>query len=320
MDPVPQAVRAQVQVAARALPQALRPRPGRHLAAGVRATCPGHDVYLREAGLRFSFLEAHGLTDAHPRPSYGVHAPILSPGGDRVLRARHGVVAAGLERRVGLSRRLRLPRVLQGRRLGAADSTYLGDLLPDGQRKNLGIKYYRVTGRGVDLGHKQPYVRARALGEGREPRGQLPATTAQRQVEQLAGDRTDRPPIVVSPYDAELFGHWWYEGPQFLDFLFRKMHFDQDVVKPITPSEYLERFPELEVCQPPMCTWGAAGYAEVWLERLERLDLSAPRHGGRAHGGAGAALRAAERARAARARLRPRASCCWRSRRTGPSS
>ena len=42
---------------------------------------------------------------------------------------------------------------------------YLEDFLPDGQRKNLGIKYYRVTGRGTDLAHKQPYVRAWALGK-----------------------------------------------------------------------------------------------------------------------------------------------------------
>ena len=86
----------------------------------------------------------------------------------------------------------------------------------------------------------------------------------------------------MSPYDAELFGHWWFEGPQFLDFLFRKMHFDQDVVKPTTPSEYLERFPELEVCQPPMCTWGATGYAEVWLNASNdwiypHLDMAAER-------------------------------------------
>ena len=102
-----------------------------------------------------------------------------------------------------------------------------------------------------------------------------------KQSEQLAGVN-GRPPIIVSPYDAELFGHWWYEGPQFLDFLFRKMHFDQDVVKPTTPSEYLERFPELEVCQPPMCTWGAAGYAEVWLNGSNdwiypHLDMAAER-------------------------------------------
>ena len=38
-------------------------------------------VFLKEVGLRYSFLEAHGLTEAHPRPSFGVHAPIVSPAG-----------------------------------------------------------------------------------------------------------------------------------------------------------------------------------------------------------------------------------------------
>ena len=139
----------------------------------------------------------------------------------------------------------------------------LEDFLPDGERKNLGIKYYRVTGRGTDLGHKQPYVRAWAMGKAASHASNF-LQNRQQQVEHLAG-AGGRAPIVVSPYDAELYGHWWFEGPQFLDFLFRKMHFDQDVVKPTTPSEYLDRFGDLEVCQPPMCTWGAQGYAEVWL-------------------------------------------------------
>ena len=42
---------------------------------------------------------------------------------------------------------------------------YLSDVLPDGMRKNLGIKYYRVTGK-VGLGEKQPYVPAARAGEG----------------------------------------------------------------------------------------------------------------------------------------------------------
>jgi 1,4-alpha-glucan branching enzyme len=92
----------------------------------------------------------------------------------------------------------------------------------------------------------------------------------------------DQPPLVVSPYDAELFGHWWFEGPMFLDFLFRKMHFDQDVVKAITPPEFLDRFPECDVAQPPMCTWGAQGFADVWLNPSNdwiypHLDMAAER-------------------------------------------
>ena len=104
---------------------------------------------------------------------------------------------------------------------------YLEDVLPDGLRKNLGIKYYRVTGRST-LG-REAAVRA-APGRWRRRRS-TPATSWQppEAGREQPRRRMDRPPIVVSPYDAELFGHWWFEGPDFINFLFRKMHYDQDV-------------------------------------------------------------------------------------------
>jgi 1,4-alpha-glucan branching enzyme len=278
MDPVPEAVRAQVHVAT----QHYRQHFGREAQGIWLPECgylPGHEVYLKEVGLRYAFLESHGLTDAHPRPSFGVHAPLVSPG---------GIVFFGRD-------------MESSRQVWSAESGYPGDFdyrefykdigfelpmgdleefLPDGLRKNLGIKYYRVTGRGTDLGHKQPYVRAWALEKAAQHAGNF-LGNRQKQVEHLAGTY-GRPPIVVSPYDAELYGHWWFEGPQFLDYLFRKMHHDQDVVKAVTPSEYLAMFPDLEVCQPPMCTWGAQGYAEVWLNASNdwiypHLDMAAER-------------------------------------------
>jgi 1,4-alpha-glucan branching enzyme len=278
MDPVPQAVRAQVQVAVRHYRRHL----GRDPVGIWLPECgyfPGHEVFLKEAGLRFSFLEAHGLIEAHPRPRHGVHAAIVSPG---------GIVFFGRD-------------MESSRQVWSAESGYpgdfdyrefyrdvgwelpiddLADFLPDGQRKNLGIKYYRVTGRDVDLGAKEPYVRSRAMERAAAHADDFTLNRG-RQVEHLAAGM-DRPPIVVSPYDAELFGHWWYEGPQFLDFLFRKLHHDQDVVKPITPSEYLALAGDLEVCQPPLSTWGAEGYSAVWLNGSNdwiypHLDMAADR-------------------------------------------
>jgi len=73
----------------------------------------------------------------------------------------------------------------------------------------------------------------------------------------------DRKPIVVSPYDAELFGHWWFEGPQFLNNLIRKFASDQETIKLITPSEYLA---EYQMTIPSSSSWGFRGYHEVWLE------------------------------------------------------
>jgi 1,4-alpha-glucan branching enzyme len=261
MDTVPQAVRAQVQVATAHYARHFGKAP-----TGIWlpecAYAPGQETYLREAGLRYSFLESHGLTDAHPRPNHGVHAPIVTPSGF-----------------VFLGRDMESSRQVWSSEAGYPGDydyrefykdvgwelpvEYLADFLPDGTRKNLGIKYHRITGKGVGLGDKQPYVRSWALEKAALHAGNF-LFNRQRQVEHLAGVM-GRPPIVVSPYDAELFGHWWFEGPDFLNYLFRKMHHDQDAVKAITAPEYLDLFPECEVVQPPLSTWGARGFADVWL-------------------------------------------------------
>ena len=86
----------------------------------------------------------------------------------------------------------------------------------------------------------------------------------ERQIEFLSGI-LGRPPLVVSMYDAELFGHWWYEGPDFLNYLFRKIFYDQKSFTTITPSEYLREFPKNQVITPAASSWGDKGYYEVWL-------------------------------------------------------
>jgi 1,4-alpha-glucan branching enzyme len=75
----------------------------------------------------------------------------------------------------------------------------------------------------------------------------------------------DRPPLFVAPYDAELFGHWWYEGPDWLNFLIRECATDKASLSMITPSEYLEKFPVNQVAQPAASSWGWKGYSETWL-------------------------------------------------------
>jgi 1,4-alpha-glucan branching enzyme len=75
----------------------------------------------------------------------------------------------------------------------------------------------------------------------------------------------DRPPLVLSPYDAELFGHWWYEGPEFLDYVVRKAYYDQKVFTLITPEDYLGLLPTNQVARPGASSWGEEGYWRVWL-------------------------------------------------------
>jgi 1,4-alpha-glucan branching enzyme len=76
--------------------------------------------------------------------------------------------------------------------------------------------------------------------------------------------RMDRPPLVVAMYDAELFGHWWYEGPIFIEEVLRAAAAEPEV-ETLTPPEYLARHGDLQVQRPNPSTWGANGTAWIWL-------------------------------------------------------
>ena len=73
------------------------------------------------------------------------------------------------------------------------------------------------------------------------------------------------PPLVVSPYDAELYGHWWFEGPQFIDFFFKKIHYDQTEIQCITPGDFLDSGLPIQVQKPTASSWGENGYYKVWI-------------------------------------------------------
>jgi 1,4-alpha-glucan branching enzyme len=132
---------------------------------------------------------------------------------------------------------------------------------PIGIRTNTGIKYYKITGKTE---HKKPYVQAEALDRALVHAGNF-MFNREKQVEYCAA-LMDRRPIIVAPYDAELFGHWWYEGPDWLNYLIRKMAFEQDTVGLCTASDYLAGNPKNQVCRPSLSSWGRKGYSEVWLD------------------------------------------------------
>jgi 1,4-alpha-glucan branching enzyme len=62
-----------------------------------------------------------------------------------------------------------------------------------------------------------------------------------------------------------LFGHWWYEGPEFLDLFVRKACFDQQAFTLITPERYLEKHPTQQIARPSASSWGEEGYWRAWL-------------------------------------------------------
>jgi 1,4-alpha-glucan branching enzyme len=73
-----------------------------------------------------------------------------------------------------------------------------------------------------------------------------------------------RPPLTVAPYDAELFGHWWFEGPLFLAALDRELDACPDL-EAVTLGQHLERHGCAAACRVAASTWGEAGYNGTWL-------------------------------------------------------
>jgi 1,4-alpha-glucan branching enzyme len=65
-------------------------------------------------------------------------------------------------------------------------------------------------------------------------------------------------------YDTELFGHWWWEGPEFLYELARAMHADGEV-EMASGGEVLDRDPARHLINLPEGSWGEGGYHYIWL-------------------------------------------------------
>jgi 1,4-alpha-glucan branching enzyme len=222
----------------------------------------GVDELLSEAGIRFFFVDAHAIMFGTPQPRRGIYAPVITPAG-----------VAAFARDVETSEQVWSSEIgYPGdpdyrefyRDLGFdADYDYIKPYLhSDGVRRNIGIKYYRVTGK-VDLGAKQPYVPSWATNKAALHAGHF-LVNRQAQARHLRA-ALERKPLIVSPYDAELFGHWWFEGPQFLNYLIRKIHFDQSDIRLATPIDYLDEYADNQRQHVSASSWGAEGYYRVWI-------------------------------------------------------
>jgi 1,4-alpha-glucan branching enzyme len=259
----PQAVKAQIKLGAECYQKNLGNYPkGIWLPECGFAT--GFDNYIAEDGIRFFFLETHGIIHGKPLPRYGVYAPILCPS---------GAIAFGRD----IESSKQVWSSIEGypgdfdyrdfyRDIGFdLDLNYIKPYIhPDDIRTYTGLKYYRITGR---TDNKEPYAIQRATQKVSEHVINF-ILNKERQVDFLSENLKTKP-IITAPYDAELFGHWWFEGIKWIESLLRRVYIDHRNFSTITPSEYLSsqayRPESLYICRPAMSSWGDKGYNEVWL-------------------------------------------------------
>ncbi len=125
-----------------------------------------------------------------------------------------------------------------------------------------GHRYWAVTGPGVDMNDKRHYdpqaAAERIRSHAEHFVGLVQAS--------LGKGLTDSiPPILCSPFDAELFGHWWFEGPLWLEAVARLLQKSAHGIELITCSEYLERYPRAGFIAMHEGSWGAEGSNHVWM-------------------------------------------------------
>ncbi len=128
-----------------------------------------------------------------------------------------------------------------------------------------GLKYWSVTGPDVDLGEKSPYQPKEAGYRSGGHASHFAGLLGHIQRKARLGPSG----VVMAPFDTELFGHWWFEGVDFLRELFVRLPFREGVI-PVTASEHLDSFPAQAAIRPLQGSWGANGDFSMWLNDATR--------------------------------------------------
>jgi 1,4-alpha-glucan branching enzyme len=206
---------------------------------------PAVDEWLAREGIEYFFVENVGLT----RASFVENRhQETSPTTFRGYSLASGVSVFGRNEATG-------------KQVWSPDHGYPGDpCYLEFHRKDSesGLHYWRVTGRPEKEIYDPEAAQSRVESHARHF------------VSLLSGllDKSHVPgaePVIVSPYDCELFGHWWHEGVAWIENVYRLLA-KENTVTDRTLGEYLDReragFSTIGM-QPS--TWGLNSDYTVWL-------------------------------------------------------
>ncbi|MBI4506923.1 MAG: DUF1957 domain-containing protein [Chloroflexi bacterium] len=273
---------------------------------------PGIEAFVEDVGLGYFFTETHVIEGGQlvgkvagdvagpygglPRRRLVLTAPTLVERGTsfRPYYIQHSHVAVlGRNARTGLQ-------------VWSASRGYPGDPLYrefHKKEEHSGFQYWCVTGPGVDLGDKQLYDPAVAFQRAQDHAGHFAHLVHDELAQYQPVDGA--PGIVISAYDTELFGHWWFEGVEWLAEAIRRLARSEQVVL-TTVAEYLASHPPTAALNVPESSWGEGGTHWTWsnptnewmwpeVHSVERRMEDLVARAGRAEGLLGAMLEQAGR-------------------------
>jgi 1,4-alpha-glucan branching enzyme len=215
---------------------------------------------LKEFGINYFISESKAILNASPKPKYGTYAPIAMPNGvctfGRDMESSYQVWSDFMGYPGDFNYREFYKDI--GYEL---PEDYLKPYMnEDGIRLDTGIKYYKITGK---TDKKEYYNREAAMEKIKEHAKHF-ALSRHKQISSIS-DHMEQTPIIVCPYDTELFGHWWFEGPDFINEFIRVSSEEWTNYKLTTPSEYLLKYPMVQCCSPSPSSWGENSDFSVWI-------------------------------------------------------
>lgn len=228
----------------------------------------GTEELLKEAGIEYFFVDSHMIRGGQPIGTYAANFPQLA----EMFARSSKYFTPSVEFRSeyehyllpnGVTCMARDPETTV--KVWSGESGYPGDPFYLEFHKQLypgRLRYWRISEDKADLGkkaHYDPYaaferIHGHAADMLRTMKGALANYRG-------VADRTG---TLVAMYDTELFGHWWWEGPEFLYELARLVHADGEV-EMVTGSEVIDEEPATNMITLPEGCWGEGGYHYIWI-------------------------------------------------------
>ncbi len=246
---------------------------------------PGVEEYLKNEELSFFQLGAQALSLSETPVKRGNYAPIVTPSGvygfardfhltNLVWSNVEGYPCDPLYREFYRDIGYDLP------------IEYIGPYIHEPEvRVFTGFKYFAITNKGNNKKHYDIEAASKRVKE----HAQNFLFEVNKKTEKLE-TMIDRPPFYTLAFDAELFGHWWYEGLDWLEEVIRLTAASEKTILQ-TPLEYTIKYPQAQEVTPAFSSWGEGGYADVWtdgvnvwtyrhihkaIERMEELAIRFP--------------------------------------------
>jgi 1,4-alpha-glucan branching enzyme len=219
---------------------------------------PGVERLLLAEGIRYFIMSGHGFADAAPALRLPCYVPART-GGVAVFARDYETSRQVWSRDEGYPGDYDYREFY--RDIGYdLDYGYISPFLIAGLRGDTGFKYYRITGK---TDQKAVYHPETARLKAREHARDF-LEKRRRQLEHWK-EQTEVRPIVTAPYDTELFGHWWFEGPDWLGDVLRLAAEPDSSVQTVGFSQYLRDYPPRQQAAFAHSSWGEGGYSRYWL-------------------------------------------------------